>query len=354
MKFIREWFSIISTQNIRDLFLIDMDNVAHSLSLLKSSPVAVLKELNRSVFLFGFCGPDFNQSPSKNPDTIKWIQQERALKLITVNPASPSNDLEQLMQAFYSDGYYRKYKNAADFLLSCFCGAAHRLLDLEIRFWLVSRDEDLEFPVKALKYRGRRAFRINDSALVDKLEFVSSSSDELFGAKVRMNDAEDRLLINRTLLANTDRSASTYSQDLPTQIILPSEYSESEIRLKISETTKGVFFDRPEAEEQMGNLIAEAIARSAKKIEWIELRGRRLGPRGSFPIARALKCFAPSLTLLDIRGTRITDPGIVALMEALENIKTIKVLDIGATMFADAGLFGLLRSLEHFFIWRKS
>jgi len=49
--------------------------------------------------------------------------------------------MAEFFNAFYDHGCDRKYKNAADYLLSMFAGVMHVLFPIDVPIWVLSHDD---------------------------------------------------------------------------------------------------------------------------------------------------------------------------------------------------------------------
>lgn len=154
--------------------LIDVDNCAKVLDFVESSVPSHVK-------IYGFCGAGYSQgsaSPAFHRLTEKGIMH---LIPCPVGTSSPGSDDERsaaersvggramadFFNAFYDNGCDRKYKNAADYLLSMFAGVIHVLFPMDVPIWILSHDDGLENTAEAVWCRGREAGRVPTKHITD-------------------------------------------------------------------------------------------------------------------------------------------------------------------------------------------
>eukprot|EP01080_Neovahlkampfia_damariscottae_P011222 gene11222-4044_t len=300
------WCSILSDLNdVDDIILIDMDNAGRSLQLLKKENF----NFKKTKFI-GICGHDL-----KETKIIKESAEAGNIllyKLNLIQSLEDFDDLEKYLNHFYEKGYHKKYKNAADYALSAFCGAIHRLFSLDVRVWIISSDDGLEWPVKNLTMRGRLSYRI-------------PQDDMIFVLKTKINEE----IIPKGKLKN-------YVNFQSKKIIKKKELEFKQSYFDESEIQKGYFMTdeklNSKFEQHLGKILSNEINDDVK---YLKTRGARIGKNGSILFSNSTSTIK-ELKEIDLRGGRITDDGIENILKNLPK-EHLKTLDLSSCFIADSG-----------------
>ncbi|KAL6073093.1 Leucine-rich repeat-containing protein 74A [Balamuthia mandrillaris] len=169
------------------VLLIDIDNCAKILNFVKD-------RVPSNVCVIGFCGPHYY---TVAPTSFHRLLRRGLMHVIYTNTdgkdydewmassssSSESSAIEEenigdaFLISFYNSGCEKKWKNAADYMLSMYAGVLHRLLPTYVPFTIVSHDDGMEYVVDALWTRGREAERMSAKDFINRSLMVVALAD---------------------------------------------------------------------------------------------------------------------------------------------------------------------------------
>jgi Ran GTPase-activating protein (RanGAP) involved in mRNA processing and transport len=290
---------------VENVILIDLDNAGKSPYYLSEVKFAYPKTK-----FIAFCGTGM-----KETNIIKQCVSDGHLELYKVNLLQPLEEMDQFeryLDKFYDNNYFKKYKNAADYALSAFCGALHRLLPLNVNILIISKDDGLDWPNRHLNLRGRR------SEMVPQDNMIKLLNEKILGTVTSKLEILD-LCTHQIVVEKMD----------PVQ----KEHVRSSFTKK--EVEQSWFVENEEDRVVCELAVSKAIAKTIEtSVKILKFRGLRTGPLG----VSSLIDIAPDLaelSRLELRGTRARDESMSKFLLSL-NTKSLMHIDLSTCLMCDA------------------
>ncbi|EFC49123.1 predicted protein [Naegleria gruberi] len=329
----------------KNIILLDLDNVGQSIFLLKERNF----DYGKDCLLIGVAGPKYSTSIKVSEEVLR--ERGSSLHFVKIRLSeqnlSGMNSFEKYLFDFYDKGYFKKFKDAADYLLGAIAGALHRITDLHTRIFIVSKDDGLRHIQKSLITRGRA------SHLVTSQESLMYTLDNyLFTPSEQWNRLTDLAKPTLTkfeqlnfdeLTKSIEPRTVDYKQrlnNIDIQQLSDSIVSEEE-KIRVYSSTTGVVFGREIHEKIMGDYIYDYYSNVKDRqvyLENIRIKGRRFSYQGWEGIVKSLALPHVNITYLqeiDIRGCRIEDKGAIELFQILESCSNLTLIDVGACFLTD-------------------
>ncbi|KAG2392772.1 hypothetical protein C9374_011497 [Naegleria lovaniensis] len=330
-----------------NIVLLDLDNVGQSIFLLRERNF----DYGKDCLMIGIAGPKYSTSLRVSEEVLR--ERESSLHFVKIrmleeNGCIGMNAFEKYLFDFYDRGYFKKYKDAADYLLGCLAGALHRVTDIRTRIFIVSKDDGLRHIQKSLIIRGRHSYLVTSQEslmyTLDNYLFSNSAQWDRLSREIEPT-------LTKFHSYSLDDLASTISEQTSSHInknesIDIDELSESKVsdeeKLRVYSSTTGVSFDREVHEKILGDYILEYYEKQSAgtpiRLDSIRIKGRRFSYQGWQGIGKVL--FLPHvditmLTEIDVRGCRIEDDGAIQLFEAVKKCHCLTLIDVGACFLTD-------------------
>ena len=267
-----------------NIVLLDLDNVGQSIFLLKERNF----DYGKDCLMIGVAGPKYSTSLRVSEEVLR--ERESSLHFVKIrmleeNGCIGMNAFEKYLYDFYDRGYFKKYKDAADYLLGCLAGALHRVTDIRTRIFIVSKDDGLRHIQKSLIIRGRHSYLVtSQESLMYTLDNYLFSND----AQWDRLDREIEPTLTKFHSLSLDDLSSAISEQTSSHIIKNESINIDELSdSKVSEEEKmrvycsitGVSFDREVHEKILGDYILEYYEKESEhkmiRIDSIRIKGRR-------------------------------------------------------------------------------
>ena len=325
-----------------NIVLLDLDNVGQSIFMLKERNF----EYGPSVLMIGVAGPRYSTSIKVSEEMTRERDSGLHFVKIRMMEGKGYNLFERYISDFYESGYFKKYKDIADYLLGGLAGALHRVASIKTRIFIVSKDDGLRHIQKSLIVRGRPSFLVtSQESLIETLDnYLLETEDQYKRLTTELQPTLSKFYSSsiQDLAQQISSKTSDYEErveSIPIESVKDSFVSDDE-KFRVYTSTTGVAFGRDKVEQIMGDYIFEYYSKCENQVflDNIRIKGRRLSFLGWNGIVKSLNLPHVHLTNLeeiDVRGCRIEDEGAIELFKVLHKCTKLTLLDLGACFLTD-------------------